>query len=89
MEIKNFHLVAPALEKKVGNRPCPMCGKLHGFIIDHDEHQDLGFNRTTIGLSVTGEHRYIPCAIAICRNCGYIMKFDIRILLDNPNYLNE
>lgn len=88
MEIKNFSNVIPAIQKKVGNRSCPACGKFAGFTIDNAEFQHVSFNRTNVGLRINGEHRYIPCVSVICKNCGYIMNFHLPTLLDDPEYLN-
>lgn len=89
MEIKDFSKVIPAFSKKVGNRPCPMCGHLSGFTVEPTEFQNISFQRTSNGLHFTGEHRYIPCVSAVCKHCGYVANFSVSILLDDPNYLNR
>lgn len=89
MEIKDFSKVMPAIIKKVGNRPCPMCGNLSGFNVEPTEFQNTSFQRNVNELQFTGEYRYIPCVSAICKHCGYIANFYIPILLDDPNYLTR
>lgn len=89
MEIKDHKKVMSAIIKKVGNKPCPMCGKLAGFNIEPTEFQNISFLRTTEGLQIHREHKFIPCASAVCNHCGYIMNFALQILLDDMDYLNH
>lgn len=87
MFIKNRESIIRAIEAKVGNKPCPMCGVLAGYMTGVDEHQVIGFDRTPEGLHIIGgEHVYIPCIAAICKNCGNVHMFALPILMDDPNY---
>lgn len=87
MLIKSRDSVTSALINKVGNKPCPMCSKPAGFSVDVHEYQETSFNRNENGVLVTGEQWYVPCALMICNNCGYIIKFSLEKLLDDPGYL--
>lgn len=89
MFIKNREALYKAIEIKIGDRPCPFCGKKSGFFVELPEHQVIGFDRTSKGLDLSnnGEHVYIPCVTTICKNCGCIHMLSLQILLDDPNYL--
>ena len=66
MKIKNINRVQTALVEKVGQKGCPLCGSTKGFQIQSNETQIMGFNRTSDGVALSGEHNYIPCAVIIC-----------------------
>lgn len=91
MLIKNREALYSALSTKIGDRPCPLCGKNAGFHVELPEHQIIGFDRTSKGLdlSPSGFHHYIPSATLICKNCGCIQMLSLQVLLDNPNYPSD
>lgn len=91
MVIKNRETIIKAIEAKVGNKACPSCGKLAGYMTGIDEHQIIGFDRTLNGLDLTpsGEHDYIPCVAVICKHCGNVRMFALEVLLGNPNYIKD
>ena len=91
MIIKNREAVIKALESKLGNRPCPLCGRMAGFQTGVDEHQIIGFGRTLNGLDLrpTEEHAYIPCVVVICNHCGNTQMLALEVLLGNPNYIAD
>ena len=91
MLIKNRERVIRALENKIGVRPCPLCGKIAGFMPNIEEHQIIGFDRRIEGLNVGpgGEHIYIPCIPVICKNCGNVQMIALQVLMDDPDYLDS
>lgn len=91
MFIKNRERVIQALETKIGLRPCPLCGKHAGFMPNLEEHQVIGFDRTTNGLNIgpDGEHIYIPCIPIICKNCGNVQMLALQVLMDDSDYLDS
>lgn len=91
MEIKNRERLFKAIQTKIGDRPCPLCGKLSGFGVEIPEFQIIGFDRTSRGLNLgsSGSHEYIPCAAVICKNCGNVQMIALQVLMDDPDYLNS
>ncbi len=89
MEIKHKSELINAFEKKIGARPCPLCGKLAGFTFESEEFQHLGFERNRMGVDFTKEHNFIPCATIVCKNCGCIQQIALPVLLNNPNYISD
>lgn len=88
MLLNNIGAVEAAVNKKLGPKPCPMCSKTSGFTIDLHENHEASLDRNEKGVSPTGDHRFIPCAMMVCNNCGYVVKFVLEKLLDNPKLVS-
>lgn len=84
---EQFKVLNEALTRKVGNLHCPACTTGTKFTLDYREFQDVSFNQDEIGLTLSGKHDAIRCALMVCKNCGYIMKFAIDGVMDNPNFI--
>ena len=90
MEIKNYNSVIPALQKKVGTIKCPVCGKIEGFNVENTEFHCVSYDRNGTGINLNPpECRFVPMAQVTCKHCGYIMNFNLSILLDDKDYLNR
>lgn len=89
MDIKNMPSVFAAIERKIGAKTCPLCGKLAGYTVERTEFQALGFERSSRGVNVNGSHGYIPCVTVICKNCGCVQQLALSVLLDKPNYITD
>ena len=87
MLIKNFDAVIASLNRKVEGRPCSACGKSAGFLVQSQELQTLGFNRTQQGVNPNGEQVYIPCVATVCKNCGFVQMHALPLLMDDPDYV--
>lgn len=87
MLIKNFDAIVAAVNHKLGDRPCSACGKSIGFLVQDQEFQALGFNRTQQGVDTNGKRIYVPCVTTICKNCGFVQMHALPLLMGDPDYV--
>lgn len=67
------------LSLKFGTMKCPMCGSSTGFEFAPVEIQSLGIERDDLGrFKFDGRIAYIPTIAGTCKECGYIVQFNLR-----------
>lgn len=77
MELKNQEAVLSRLNLKISGNPCPMCKSTMGFELQPVtvHQQSWPLNEDALDFS---HIQFIPCAAAICKNCGFIANFAIK-----------
>lgn len=86
MLLKDHLAVMSAIERKLMNNSCPMCAFHSGFTVNINEFQENSHDRVKNNIQIEGVGWCIPCALIVCKHCGYIMKFSLDDLLDDPGY---
>lgn len=90
MDIKNYNSVISALQEKVGNIKCPVCGKHEGFNVEPTEFHCVSYDRKGLNIRLNpSECRFTPIVQVTCKHCGYIMNFNLSVLLGDKDYLNR
>ena len=90
MDIKNYEDVLPAIQKKVGNIKCTICGKSAGFNVEPTEFHIVSYERNGVNINFNpSDFRFSPVVQATCLHCGYVMNFNIMVLLGDKDYLNR
>ena len=90
MEIKNYENVLHAIQKKVGNIKCPVCGKLEGFNVEPTEFHLVSYERNGLKINFNpSDFRFSPVVQVTCKHCGYVMNFNLKVLLDDKDYLSR
>ena len=68
--------IVEKLQEKIKNPHCPMCGHRKFAMIDSLIKHTL--QRGDDSYSISG--RYVPCAVTICQNCGFVAEHAIGAL---------